>query len=121
MENPIPKTNVLQMLWIGTCTVLEYLPITDPITHQTTHRLTAVAEDEPCRISFSTLSVSDVQDNVAKPVQTTKLFIRPDLEIKAGSVLEITQHGVKNRYRRSSEPAVYTNHQEVLLELYEDI
>ena len=48
------------------------------------------------------------------------LFIRPDLEIKEGSVIEITQNGVTNRYKRASKPAVYTRHQEVALELYED-
>ena len=52
--------------------------------------------------------------------QFTVLFIRPDLTIKAGSVIEVTQHGITTKYRRSGTPTVYTNHQEVILTLYED-
>jgi len=52
--------------------------------------------------------------------QTITLFIRPDLPIKEGSIIEVTQHNVTTKYKRSSKPAVHSQHQEVLLELYED-
>ena len=50
----------------------------------------------------------------------TLLFVRPDLKIKAGSVIEVSQNAVTTKFRRSGKPTVYTNHQEIKLTLYED-
>ncbi|HDF5622307.1 TPA: hypothetical protein PC346_003842, partial [Clostridioides difficile] len=53
--------------------------------------------------------------------QTIKLFISPNIEVKAGSKLIITnQNNVTKEYVRSGESAIYPNHQEVILELLED-
>lgn len=117
--------NPLSLLWIGKCTIYEYQNITDPDTYQTTQQLVPVITDEPCRLSQSTIArTSDGFVNVSGGIpnveQIITLFIRPDLTIKDGSVIEVTQHGVTNRYKGSSIPAVYTNHQEITLELYKD-
>ena len=117
--------NPLSLLWIGKCTIYEYQNITDPDTYQTTQQLVPVITDEPCRLSQSTIArTSDELVNVSGGIpnveQIITLFIRPDLTIKDGSVIEVTQHGVTNRYKGSSIPAVYTNHQEITLELYKD-
>jgi hypothetical protein len=53
-------------------------------------------------------------------MQTIKLFIRSDLDIKPGSLIEVTQNNVTTKYKRASQSAVYSNHQEITLELYED-
>ncbi|HBG1494195.1 TPA: hypothetical protein KPH48_002465, partial [Clostridioides difficile] len=47
---------------------------------------------------------------------TIKLFISPDIEIKAGSKLIIND----KEYVRSGESAIYPNHQEIILELFKD-
>ena len=117
--------NPLSLLWIGKCTIYEYQNIIDPDTYQTTQQLVPVITDEPCRLSQSTIArTSDELVNVSGGVpnveQIITLFIRPDLTIKDGSVIEVTQHHVTNRYKGSSIPAVYTNHQEITLELYKD-
>ena len=117
--------NPLSLLWIGKCTIYEYQNIIDPDTYQTTQQLVPVITDEPCRLSQSTLArTSDELVNVSGGIpnveQIITLFIRPDLTIKDGSVIEVTQHCVTNRYKGSSIPAVYTNHQEITLELYKD-
>ena len=112
--------NPLSLLWIGKCTISEYKSVTDPDTYQTTQELVTVVTDEPCRLSHRQESLVNVSTGVPYVSQTIVLFIRPDLEIKEGSVIEVTQHGVTNKYKRSSKPAIYTNHQEVSLELYED-
>jgi hypothetical protein len=52
--------------------------------------------------------------------QFTILFIRPDLEINPGSIIEVTQNGRTTKYKRSGKPAVYTYHQEIRLTLYEE-
>lgn len=121
MVNPIPKNDILKTLWIGTANIYEYQQVTDPITHQTTNKLVLIVQDEPCRLSYTTLQVTDVETGIASVTQVPKLFIRPNLTIKAGSKIEITQHGVTNTYIRTSEPAVYTNHQEIRLELDKEV
>lgn len=121
MENIIPVNDILSKLWCGNCTIYEYQEIVDPDTFQTTMELVAVVENEPCRLSHSTQKVTNLDGSVAEISQVIKLFISPSITISAGSVIEVTQHNRTNRYRRSSEPSVYTNHQEVTLELEKDV
>ena len=111
--------NPLALLWIGKCTVYEFEDVTDPETYQTTQREVAVIEDEPCRLSYNHEQATNIQSGAAVVSQSITLFIRPDLVIKPGSVIEITQHGVTERYEGSGKPAIYTNHQEIILKLHE--
>ena len=112
--------NPLSILWKGKATIYEYQAVTDPDTYQTNHKLVAVVTDEPCRLSHSREGTVDVNSGAPYIAQTIVLFIRPDLVIKEGSVIEVTQNGVTNKYRRASKPAIYAKHQEVTLNLYED-
>lgn len=117
--------NPLSILWTGRVTIYEYQNVTNPETFQTTQELVAVVTDEPCRVSFGehayafgrTVEISNGAPYIA---QTITLFIRPDLEINAGAVIEVTQNNVTTKYKRAAQPAVHSNHQEILLELYED-
>lgn len=121
ISNPIPKTDALSRLWIGTATISEYQKVTDPDTFQTTSKLVPVYTDEPCRLSYSTEQVTNLETGLAEVVQRIQLFIRPDIVIKPGSVIEVTQHGRTHKYKRADEPAVYTNHQQVTLSLDKDV
>lgn len=112
--------NPLSILWSGRCTVWEHEDYTDPDTYQTIQRQVIFVEDEPCRISFASEAVTNPTTGVAEMSQFTVLFIRPDLEIDPGSIIEVTQNGRTTKYRRSGKPAVYTNHQEIRLTLYEE-
>ena len=114
-----PTNNPLAKLWVGKATIYEYQDVTDPITKQTTQQEVPVLINEPCRLSFSKEQSTDIQSGAAVVSQSTVLFIRPDLTIKPGSVIEITQHGVTTKYKGSSKPLVYCNHQEITLELYD--
>lgn len=112
--------NPLKKLWIGECTIYEYQTITHPNTYQSTQVLVPVIEDEPCRLSYNYEQATNIQSGAAVVSQSITLFIRPDLDIKPGSVIEITQHGKTEKFKGSGNPAVYTNHQEIILTLYED-
>lgn len=112
--------NPLSILWTGRCTIWEYQDITDVTTHQTTQQEVQVVTDEPCRISFLSEATTNPVTGVAEMSQFTVLFIRSNLEVKPGSIIEVTQNGTTTKYKRSGKPAVYTNHQEVRLTLYED-
>lgn len=117
--------NPLSLLWTGRVTIYEYQDVTNMETYETTQELVAVVIDEPCRVSFGNHAYAfgqTVEIENGSPVisQTITLFIRPDLNIKAGSVIEVTQNNVTTKYKRAAQPAVHSNHQEILLELYED-
>lgn len=112
--------NPLSVLWTGRCTILEYQDVIDPDTFQTSQKEVIVVENEPCRISFSSEAVTSPSTGVAEMSQFTVLFIRSDLEIDAGSIIEVTQNGNTTKYKRSGKPAIYTNHQEIRLTLYEE-
>ncbi len=112
--------NPLALLWKGKCTIYEYQDVTDDETCQTTQKLVPVLVDEPCRLSYNHEQATNIRSGAAVVSQSITLFIRPDLEIKTGSVMDITQNNVTERYKGSGQPAVYTNHQEIVLELYED-
>jgi hypothetical protein len=117
--------NPLSILWTGRVTIYEYQDVTSLETFQTTQELVAVVTDEPCRVSFGERAYQygspvTIEHGAPSIMQTITLFIRPDLDIKAGSVIEVTQNNVTTKYKRASQPAVHSNHQEVLLELYED-
>lgn len=111
--------NPLATLWVGKCTIYEFQDKTDPITHQTTQKEVPVLIDEPCRLSYNKEQATNISSGAAVVSQSITLFIRPDLVIKPGSVIEITQHGVTERYKGSGQPAVYCNHQEIILQLYD--
>ena len=112
--------NPLAKLWVGRCTIYEFQDVTDPLTYQTTQREVPVLIDEPCRLSYNREQATNISNGAAVVSQSITLFIRPDLVINPGSVIEITQHGVTEKYKGSGQPAVYCNHQEIVLQLYED-
>lgn len=117
--------NPLSVLWIGRANIYEYRETIDTETFQSKHELVPVVTDEPCRLSYgqaaySRASTVDVNDGVPYITQTITLFLRPDLVVKEGSVIEVTQHNGTTKYKRASKPAIHSQHQEILLELYED-
>lgn len=116
-----PKpTSPLGILWVGVCTIYEHQTVTDPDTYQTTFDEVAIVVNEPCRVSYTKAVPTSMGEGVATVTQVPTLFIRPDLTINEGCVIEITQNNRTTKYRRSSKPSVYSDHQEVVLELYED-
>lgn len=112
--------NPLAVLWVGSCTIYEYKDTVDPITFQSTYQLTPILVNEPCKLSFTREPTAAISNGAAQIEQFTTLFIRPDIVVKAGSVIEVTQRGVTTKYKRSGLPAIYSNHQEIALELYDN-
>ncbi|ENY8968300.1 hypothetical protein ACWJXL_09705 [Clostridioides difficile] len=105
----------IEMMYRDKCTIVEYQPIKDPITKRTNNKEIVVLENQSCKLSYKNI-VSATDGKVAKLEQTIKLFISPEIEIKAGSKLIINN----KEYVRSGESAIYPNHQEIILELFKD-
>lgn len=107
----------VESLYDGKCTVTEYQKIKKE-NKSTGFQEVVVLKDQPCRLSFKTISSTDPNESAAILTQTTKLFLAPEIKVKAGSKLTVTQNGVTTEYKCSGKPAVYHTHQEIILELF---
>lgn len=112
------QRKALERLWKDRCTVYHRVKVTDPKTKLTDFDEKPLLQDQPCKLSFETLNSTD-GDHVATVAQSVKLFISPDVEIPAGCKIVVTRFNDLERtftYSRSSEPGIFTNHQEIMLE-----
>lgn len=109
----------IESQYIGLCTVAEYKPVTNPITKITKHDEFNVHTDKPCRLSFKNITNANSTGTGTVLVQVIKLFIAPELKIKPGSKITVTQNGETTEYKNSGKPALYSSHQEVILELFD--
>lgn len=116
-KNAVVKVRkALEQGYDGTFTVTEHKKVTKP-NHTTGFADVVVLVDQPCRLSFSSIK-SAADGNIAEINQTVKLFFSPDVKVKEGSKITVTQNGVTTDYKQSGTPAHYPTHQEILLELF---
>ena len=108
----------IKSLWRGVCTVTVVQNTTDESTGRTVAGEVDTCTDEPCRISFETVTIPETTDNASRTVQRIKLFIDPAVNIPPGSKITVTQNGVTGVYEQSGVPAVYSSHKEIPLELF---
>lgn len=117
MVNKAVRT-ALERLWQDRCSIFIHKEVTDPDTHLTDFQDSPLLENQPCKLSFETLT-STGGDEVATIQQVVKLFISPDVRIPAGCKIVVTRPNETERtftYTRSGEPGVFSNHQEIMLE-----
>lgn len=111
------QRKALERLWKDRCTVYKREKVKDPITKLTDFEEKPLIQDQPCKLSFETLT-STSGDPVAVVSQTVKLFLSPDVEIPAGCKIVVTRFNNLERkftYSKSGEAGVFTNHQEIQL------
>ena len=116
----------VKSLWKGSCSVYVKTEIFDSETKRTGFTEKLLFENQPCRISFRMpfrlsfkATATSTEDISASNVrQTISLYISNNLLIPPGSKIVVSQNGVTENYQRSSKSAVYTHHQEILLELF---
>lgn len=99
--------------------VSEYQKVKDPVTALTSYKEVVVLENQPCKLSFESITTAIQTEAAVTISQAVKLFLSPDITIKPGSKLKVTQTGVTTEYSSSGVPAVYPTHQEIMLELFD--
>lgn len=109
----------IEATYTGMVTVSEYQRVKDPNTALTSYKEVVVLENQPCKLSFESIATAVQTGTVATVSQAVKLFLSPDITIKPGSKLTVTQTGVTTEYSSSGVPAVYPTHQEIMLELFD--
>ena len=107
----------IESLYTGKCTVTEYKKVRDSESGILKPREIVVLKDIPCRLSFKNIYAADLGYGNAVE-QEVKLFISPDINIKDGSKITVTQNGVTADYTNSGKPAVYSSHKEIILDLF---
>lgn len=108
----------IESTYEGLCTIYEYIETEDPDTGETivSPEPVPIHENIPCKLSKKTISAADGGEIANTIKYEPVLFINPDIEMKAGSKIVITQHGVTRQFKRSGEPFVYDTHQEIVLQ-----
>jgi hypothetical protein len=107
----------IEMMYTGKCTITENQAYKKE-NKSTGHTEVVVLENQPCKLSFSSITNTSKTETAAMVVQTAKVLIAPEIQIKPGSKLTITQNGFTTEYKNSGEPAIFDTHQEVVLELF---
>ena len=110
----------IESMYDGVCTISNYQNIEDPITFVTELKEVEVIKDQPCRLSYLAIPSTSQANSVNVVNQSIKLFIAPEVDSPAGSKISVTQNGRTTVYKNSGQPAIYSTHQEINLELYED-
>ena len=110
----------IEVFYEHTCTVVEYGKYKDSVTKQTKLGEKTVLENQPCKLSFSTIKASDQTESANQVQQVIKLFVAPEVEIKEGSKIIVTYNGKVNEYKNSGVPSIFPTHQEIVLELFKE-
>lgn len=103
----------------GTATVSEWGKVKDKESGLTKQGEVILLENQPCHLSKESSAPAEQTVSAAQVSQTVKLFIAPDIQIKAGSKITVTQAGITAMYTHSGKSTVYDTHQEILLDLFE--
>ena len=108
----------IESMYEGTCAITEHQKVQKD-NKSTGFQDVIVQEDIPCRLSFKTINNTNPNENAASAlVQVTEVFLAPEIVVKPGSKLTITQNGVTTDYKSSGIPATYSTHQEIVVEIF---
>ena len=114
----------LAMLWRDRMRVIVRMP-SQRENGSTGFQDVVLMENIPCKLSnFKAVNSANepVTDNgVAATIrQYAKVFLAPEVDVPAGSRLDVTRaDGRVEQYRCSSPPAMFAHHQEIYLEVFD--
>lgn len=110
----------IEATYDGTCRIYGMQSVKDPVTKVTRQEEAIVQDGVVCHLSYSNTAPAAGSDTVAGVAQTIKLFLAPELVVPPGCRIEVTQQGRTESYAQSGKAAVYSSHQEILLEIWKE-
>lgn len=110
----------IEKLYHDICNIYEYQKSKEPKTKRTIFVPILIHENIKCRISFKNITSANQTTGEAEIKQVTVLFISPDIIVKPNSKIDVVRNGKTTEYQNSGKPAVYSSHQEIILNLYEE-
>lgn len=105
----------IQSMWAGICNIFGFKNSKNKYG-TVVSEVKELYKNIPCRLSFKNISQTEQTESMSKTSQVVKLFIAPEVYVPPGSIVEVTQNGVTRKYKHSGISAVYTNHQEIVLD-----
>ena len=117
-ENQMVKIRrAKELMYIGLCTVIEYRKVKKE-NKSTGFEEVTVLENIPCKLSFKNIYSNIETDKASVINQSISLILAPEVKINPGSKIIVTQNKIITIYKNSGESAVYSTHQEIILELF---
>ena len=110
----------IEATYDGTCRIYGMQSVKDPVTKGTRQEEAIVPDGVACHLSYSSTAPAAGSDTVTGVAQTIKLFLAPELVVPPGCRIEVTQQGRTESYAQSGKAAVYSSHQEILLEIWKE-
>lgn len=112
------QRKAIESTYTAICTVYEYRTYKKNGITKQGEKETDIRE-QPCKLSFESLSTVAQNEHGGVLAQSQKLFLAPELNIKANSKIVVTQNNKTESYSNSGVAAVYPTHQEITLNLFE--
>ena len=76
----VAARKAIEATYTGKCTVIEHQQIIKT-NRSTGFQDITVLKDQPCKLSFSSISSNEEDSNVSKLKQVIKVFISPDVDV----------------------------------------
>lgn len=102
----------------GRMTIFNYEP-TEEESGITEFELVPIQEDVPCRLSYQDKQ-SATKDEPAQALKSIRVITALDVDIKEGSILEITFNGVTQKYKQAGRTHINDFRKSTPLEIYEE-
>lgn len=103
----------LESLQEAVCTVYVYSQQYDEKSHCMRTAKDILYEDMPCKVSFGNAVAATESDTVTHLAQAITLFVSPEYEIPAGSLVDVAG----TIYEASGQPLTFPTHNEIGLVL----
>lgn len=111
--------NSIESAYSGFCDIIEFSSITSGDGSSYFEEFTAFSS-VPCKLSFSSSNIArDTKVNSGIYLVAT-LFTAPELEIKPGSKIIVTQDFITNVFKNTGYPLIFSTHQEIKLRLFDE-
>ncbi len=107
----------LEKMYIGKCNIIAYEKIKKDNGAKANAEIVKY-NDVPCRLIFINVAPNTETETIGVVKQVIQLHLAPEIEIKPGMKIEVTQNGQTAAYKSSGEPAAMLTHQEIKLVLF---
>lgn len=109
-----------ERLYIGVFDVVEQVEYIKP-NGSVGFRAETTIKGQPCKLSFESSQSAVEGDKASSAEQVIRLIFAPEVVLKIGSRIIVTQNNTTGEYRASGERAVFMTHQEVILKRHEPV
>lgn len=107
----------IEKTYIGTCSIITHKSI-KKANGATANEVITKYENVSCRLIFINTTQNIETETIGVVKQIIQLHLAPEIIIKPGSKVIVTQNGKTTEYKASGESAAMLTHQEVKLEIF---